>query len=326
MDVHDFVQQKNDKKYIFTAGPASLLNENIEGLEPCFGRGDPSYDRIESDVLSDLKELSGHREVARFQSSGSGALEIMITNFCFGRVLVVDTGYYSQRASDMAKVAKEIFGYVRRVDVISWQHLSDVSEKYDWIIACYTETSIGLKLDISNLNSLKAKTGAKLMLDATASIGLEDGHNLADVISYSSCKGLFGLTGAGFVAFNQKPENEIASFNLSIDNHINKKMTGPYHAICSIHQVLKNYSSFRKAVLNTKREFCAQYEAELVFPSEMQPLLCTLVKVEITSTAAEAVLYEPRTISPGHSVVCHLGEVHLKDQARGDINKHLTRK
>lgn len=325
MNVHDFVQRKNDEKYIFTAGPASLLNENIEGLEPCFGRGDPSYARIESDVLSDLRDLSGHREVARFQSSGSGALEIMISNFCFGRVLVVDTGYYSQRANEMAKIAKEIFGYVRHVDVIPWKHLDDVSEKYDWIIACYTETSIGLKLDISNLNSLKAKTGAKLMLDATASIGLEDGHNLADVISYSSCKGLFGLTGAGFVAFNHEPENEIASFNLNIANHINKKMTGPYHAMCSIHQVLKNYSSFRSAVINTKQDFCARYKAELVFPTEMQPLLCTHVRVELTSSAVEAVLYEPRSISPGHSVVCHLGEVHLKDNACGDINKHLVR-
>ena len=35
------------------------------------------------------------------------------------------------------------------------------------------------------------------MLDATGSIGLERYHELADVISFSSCKGLFGLTGAG---------------------------------------------------------------------------------------------------------------------------------
>ena len=55
------------------------------------------------------------------------------------------------------------------------------------------------------------------MLDATASIGLEDGHNWADVISYSSCKGLFGLTGAGFIAFNTLPSNEIKSFTELLD-------------------------------------------------------------------------------------------------------------
>ena len=34
------------------------------------------------------------------------------------------------------------------------------------------------------------------MLDATASIGLESGHEQAEILAYSSCKGLFGLTGA----------------------------------------------------------------------------------------------------------------------------------
>jgi galactokinase len=37
-----------------------------------------------------------------------------------------------------------------------------------------------------------------LYVDATGSIGLEDNHQLADVMAFSSCKGLFGLTGAGF--------------------------------------------------------------------------------------------------------------------------------
>ena len=44
------------------------------------------------------------------------------------------------------------------------------------------------------------KCSAQLMLDATASIGLGDNHELADVISFSSCKGLFGLTGGTFIA------------------------------------------------------------------------------------------------------------------------------
>ena len=46
------------------------------------------------------------------------------------------------------------------------------------------------------------KLKAKLLLDATGSIGLEPDHNLADTIAFSSCKGLFGLTGASFICFN----------------------------------------------------------------------------------------------------------------------------
>jgi hypothetical protein len=167
--------------------------------------------------------------------------------------------------------------------------------------------------------------GAKLMLDATASIGLEQGHNLADVISYSSCKGLFGLTGAGFVAFNGSPSNEIRSFSLNLQNHLDKKMTGPYHAICSISKVLENYTNFQVAVKNTKDDFCERYRANLVFKLDQQPLLCTQVSISLGAKSTKSVLYQPRTIAPGRSVVCHLGEVHLGSQANGLINEQLVK-
>ena len=38
---------------------------------------------------------------------------------------------------------------------------------------CYTETSRGLKIPISDLKKLKRKTKSKLALDATSSFGLE---------------------------------------------------------------------------------------------------------------------------------------------------------
>ena len=80
------------------------------------------------------------------------------------------------------------------------------------------------------------------MLDATASIGLEIGHELSDAMAYSSCKGLFGLTGASFISFNEMPSNEIDSFYLNLASHLDRKMTGPYHSICSLYYVLKNLS------------------------------------------------------------------------------------
>ena len=72
-------------------------------------------------------------------------------------------------------------------------------------------------------NKIFDKTPTELALDATASIGLEKDHQFADVLGYSSCKGLFGLTGASFVAFNSPPSNMINQFNLNIYNHLNKQ-------------------------------------------------------------------------------------------------------
>ena len=90
------------------------------------------------------------------------------------------------------------------------------------------------------------------MLDATGSIGLEKDHKLADVISFSSCKGLFGLTGASFIAFKDKPTNNVHSFYLDINTHLNKGVTGPYHTLLSIYRVLEQYSKFKKSVIINK--------------------------------------------------------------------------
>ena len=40
LSIEDFVAGQNARKLLFTAGPASLLPENLTGLRPCFGRGD----------------------------------------------------------------------------------------------------------------------------------------------------------------------------------------------------------------------------------------------------------------------------------------------
>ena len=49
--VKKFIDNKNLKKRLFTPGPASLLYENITSIEPCFGRGDYQYQKIEDNVL-----------------------------------------------------------------------------------------------------------------------------------------------------------------------------------------------------------------------------------------------------------------------------------
>ena len=76
--VKNFINNKNLKKRLFTPGPASLLYENITSIEPCFGRGDYQYQKIEDNVLNRLKKFTNHRNIARMQGSASFALEVII--------------------------------------------------------------------------------------------------------------------------------------------------------------------------------------------------------------------------------------------------------
>lgn len=316
--IESLVAQRNQAKLIFTAGPASLLPENLTGLRPCFGRGDRDYDHVEAEVLNTLKAMTGHQHIVRMQGAASLALEIAALNFLHGRVLVVATGYYSDRLQWLAESAQRRLSEVKLVTYIDWQALDTISGQFDWVVACYTETSCGLKLPIESLQTLAKRVNAKLMLDATASIGLEDGHNVADVIAYSSCKGLFGLTGASFIAFNHHPTIEVDSFYLNLASHAEKRMTGPYHAIASLYEVLKRHDDFKAAVVENKKVLIKKMSTIATKPTTHQPILCTWVDGEIASLDPRAVLYKPRG-NAGGSVVCHLGEVHLERQAHGEI-------
>lgn len=321
--VEALVAERNQSKFLFTAGPASLLPENLTGLRPCFGRGDLDYDQIDSAVLEALKKMTGHAQIARLQGSASLALEICALNFLYGRVLVISTGYYSERLQWLANSAQRRTAEVKSVSSVSWEDLDTVSGQFDWVVACYTETSTGLKLPMATLKNLANRLKAKLMLDATASIGLETQHDKADVIAYSSCKGLFGLTGAAFIAFNEAATVTPDSFYLNLATHLERRMTGPYHAIASLSDVLPKHEDFRAAVIENKAVFLEKMKSLSTHPISHQPTLCTWINGEITSTDPRAVLYKPRGNSGG-SVVCHLGEAHLGRLAKGDILDVLT--
>ena len=57
IEISKFVDYRNSQKHLFTAGPASLIEENITGLRPCFGRGDKEYSRIKQETINWLKRL-----------------------------------------------------------------------------------------------------------------------------------------------------------------------------------------------------------------------------------------------------------------------------
>lgn len=316
--IDSFVAMRNESKILFTAGPASLLAANITGLRSCFGRGDDDYSGIETQVLERLRNMTGHSKIVRMQGSASLALEMMSLNFLYGSVLVIKTGFYSDRLKLFCEMAKRTIGEITNIFYVDWDELESFPVSVDWIFACYTDTSSGYVLELPALEKIAKKLKSKIMLDATASIGLEPYHELADVIGFSSCKGLFGLTGAGFICYNQSPANQVDSFYLSLETHEQKLMTGPYHSIASLYDVLPYHENYKCAVIENKNQFVRMMKKYLVYPKKNQPNLCTYVNCCISASDPRVILYQSRMKKTG-SVVCHLGEVHLQRNAKGDI-------
>ena len=262
--------------------------------------------------MKQLLKLSGHQNIVRLQGSSSLALEIAILNFVKGRVLLIDTGYYSERLKHILKNNRMVNELIN----LPLNEINNFDGNFDWVIACYVETSVGLKIPSDILYNYKNKFNSKLLLDATASIGLESEHEMADVIAYSSCKGLCGLTGASFIAYNDLKLNEVESFYLNIDTHLNKSVTGPYHVIQSLLKILEKYDSKIYAVKKNKRQFVKRFSNYMIYPEHMQPNLCSNINKKIKCN--NGILYEPRALVDG-SIVCHLGEVHLGFEAKGQI-------
>ena len=314
----DRVRLINGTKHIFTPGPASLTSENLQGLGPCFGRGDADYEATEQVVLRNILKICGQSQIARMQGSGTLALEIVALNFLYGRIIVVETGYYSNRLAELCRLAQLSGQEITEIVRIPSQAIGEVKVNADWVWGCPVETSVGLRTPIRALHDLASRCGAKLALDATASIGLETDHALADVTSFSSCKGLFGLTGASFIGFSESPNNSVSSFYMDLSSHVNRQMTGPYHAIQSLAHVLPVHDSMVQSVRTNRERFARRFEPFLTRPQENQPLICTQVSIPLRSRSGRGILYSPRTPQSG-AVVSHLGEVHLGKQAKGDI-------
>ena len=314
----DWIIERNQRKVLFTPGPPPLLRENFREFDSAFGRGDGQYDKVENKVLDHLRKITGSGEVVRLQGSSTLAIEIMATNFLTGSVVVVDTGFYSERLYAICQNLRKPGGPVRTVTKVHWSEIDRFDGSADWLFAAPVETSKALRIAISDLKKMAERLNAKLMLDATGSIGLEEDHELADAMAFSSCKGLFGFTGAGFIAYEKGPTNAVNSFYMDIEAHRAKKITGPYHQILSLAGTLDNHEELKLAVQINKERCLRDFSDYLILPPSNQPQLCTALDREITTRDARVILYQPRE-SSGGSILCHLGEAHLGAHAHGDI-------
>ena len=295
------ISEINNQKLMLTPGPAVVLHENLQYIKPLFGRGDDEYTSMAEDVIKWIKSISGQDEVVMAQGSATFALELAAHSFVDGKVLLISTGYYSDRLEKL--LPKNC-----NVSICKYEDLNNVNEKFDWVLCAYTETSIAFKVDL-NLVKLKAEEcEARLYVDATGSIGLEENHHLADVMAFSSCKGLFGLTGGCFVAYKSHlTYKTLDHFYFNLETQANKMTTGPYHAIASLYGVMKRHHILKERVIKSKQ--CVLDKWHQIVRKDNQPLLCTYLEGKVTPNDENVVLYSPRSSLSG-SVICHFGEIH----------------
>ncbi len=313
------ISKRNKEKLMLTPGPSSICDYGIKNIKPVFGRGDEDFQNRYDVVINWLKKLSGQDEIISIIGSATLAIEISIANFFYGNILILDTGFYSRRIY-------EIVSKYFKADFVEINQIESIDKNYDWVAACFTETSRGYKFKIDFLKKLKSRTKANLFLDATGSIGLEDGHELADLVAFSSCKGLLGLTGGAFIGKKDKIKqntNDELSYYLRYKTHNEKLVTGPYHIIEGLFHIKKIHNSLYRFINSFQSDFIKNYKEFLVWDNENQPKLCTLINARLVSkSATEVIFYKSRELKKGHNIVCHLHAIDNKDIK--EFEKHIN--
>jgi len=325
------VTGRNSKKCLLTPGPTNLHPSNLTDIQPVFSRSDSHYQEVTARVLEAIRLLAGQDSIVAVPGSATTAIEVATSNFLTGRVLVLVTGYYSARMLDMIR-AKEKFLGLTALESMGWEEFgrSDLT-KWDWIVCAYTETADAFALDLPLVSSRARGMGAKLMVDATGSINLEDHHELADVTMFSSCKGLGGLTGAGFITFNRSQLSALNAakqpFILDLNTYIEKKTTSPAHTILSMDTISGTFPAQRERIRRSKEQFMRLFGDVLFRPANQnQPLLCTKVKNAEIELPDWMIGYEPRAIEADCQVVCHLFDQFPSNREPGDVYSSLKRK
>ena len=298
------ITQVNNQKLMLTPGPAVVLYENLKSIKPLFGRGDKEYQQMLSATLSWIKKLSGQDKVVTAQGSSTFALELAAHTFISGNVLILSTGYYSDR---LEKLLPKNCG----ITICKYEDIETIRGSFDWVMCAYVETSIAFKVDLHKVSDIANSFDAKLFVDATGSIGLEEGHHIADVIAFSSCKGLFGLVDACFIAYKKNLKlKKQDGFYFDLSTHQDKAVTGPYHAIASLYSIIQHHNILKQRVINSKKSVLDKWPN--LVRKYNQPLLCTYVEGKIYKQDDNIVLYTPRLELSG-SVICHFGEIHSDD-------------
>lgn len=209
----------------FTPGPTEVHPEVTRIIsETKIYHRSPEFRSLYNSLLKKLKKII-HTEnyVLVLTSSGTGAMESVVQNFCNreDKILYINQGRFGQRWGNICKAfgipADEIFikeGYsIQEADFVKLN-----LNEYAAIFLTHTETSTATLTEIESISKyIKSKSDSLIIVDAVSSIGiipfyLDDWG--IDVAVSASQKGFMCPPGVSIVTFNENAYKRINKNNL----------------------------------------------------------------------------------------------------------------
>ena len=202
------------KTRLFTPGPTPLLPAAQFAMAAAdLHHRTPEFRDLYLKVLAQLKVFIGTRhDVVVLASSGTGAMEAAVSNLTSpgDKVLVLTAGKFGERWVSLAKafhcetvVLSKPYGQTFSIEEVQALLTPDVKA----VFVQATETSTGVRHDVSALAKLVKGTDALLVVDAITGLGTTafdvDGDGI-DVIIGGSQKALMIPPGLAYLAASQR--------------------------------------------------------------------------------------------------------------------------
>jgi len=205
------------ERLLLGPGPSPIAARVMRALgEPVLSHLDPEMLRILDDVRRRLAPVFGAGDDAfTFAVSGTGTsgMEAAVANVTApgARVLVVVTGYFGQRLSQIfqrygAAVSEVEVEWGRAVDPAAVERAL-ASQPADIVAVVHAETSTGVLNPVAEITRLAAARGALTVVDAVTSLGampVQTGECGIDVCYSCSQKGLGAPSGLAPMSFSAR--------------------------------------------------------------------------------------------------------------------------
>jgi len=219
------IGRRDDKKMILlNVGPV-IIPERVRNalLKPDLCHREPEFAELLSNVRRKLNQAFRCRNkhtTLLLSGSGTASVEATITSVIRdGKFLVPSNGYYGEKMARIAVlhgIETELmnFGWGKEIvsNEVEKKLKSDPAIKFVGIV--HTETSTAMLNDVHAIGELTARYGKTLIIDAMASIGVEDLDVERDEIQFcigSANKCIEGVPGCSFVCSDKSKLDELRS-------------------------------------------------------------------------------------------------------------------
>ncbi len=204
------------KSYLLSPGPTPVPSSVLAAAaEPIIHHRTEEFSRIFMEVTEGLKDIFGTKEdVYVLTSSGTGAMEAAVANFCSpgDRVLTINAGKFGERWGRICAAYGVAFkdlvlewGQVLSKEALAAELKADPGIRA--VFATLSETSAGQVFDIQGFGEVVARTAAILVVDGISGVGAApcpmDAWGI-DVLLTGSQKSLMVPPGLAYIAASPK--------------------------------------------------------------------------------------------------------------------------